>query len=156
MKKLKHKHRITIIFVVMAVFLVLEQGLFLHNIIHQEQPKVQENVLKYLELNQSNVLFWLDYFQIKEKEIVFKQSILETGYFTSSVCIMNNNLFGLMKSKTEYYKFSHWIESIVAYKHKIQCRQKEKEDYYQFLKRIKYSSDKQYINKLKQININNK
>ena len=104
-------------------------------------------------LNEQNIIYWINYFELKEPEIVLSQIKLETGYLNSKICINNNNLLGLMKSKTEYYKFSHWIESLIFYKYKIQNRYKpNKETYYQFLIRIKYAEDNYYIKKLKQIN----
>ena len=104
-------------------------------------------------LNEQNIIYWINYFELKEPEIVLSQIKLETGYLNSKICINNNNLLGLMKSKTEYYKFSHWIESLIFYKYKIQNRYKSnKETYYQFLIRIKYAEDNYYIKKLKQIN----
>ena len=104
-------------------------------------------------LNEQNIIYWIDYFELKEPDIVLAQIKLETGYLNSRVCLENGNLIGMMKNKTEYYKFSHWIESIVAYKYKIQNRYKpNKETYYQFLRRIKYAEDNFYIHKLKQIN----
>lgn len=104
-------------------------------------------------LNEQNIIYWINYFELKEPEIVLSQIKLETGYLNSKICINNNNLLGLIKSKTEYYKFSHWIESLIFYKYKIQNRYKpNKETYYQFLIRIKYAEDNYYVKKLKQIN----
>lgn len=92
----------------------------------------------------------LIYLGIKHPEIVYKQAILETGNFQSNLCIYHNNLFGLRKGK-EYYKFKHWSESVLMYRNRIQSRLKENEDYYDFLSRIKYAEDSEYINKLKNI-----
>lgn len=98
----------------------------------------------------------LKYYDILFPDIVYAQAILETGYFKSSICVKNNNLFGLYNSKKkEYYKFNHWSESVVAYKSKIQNRYYLPEDYYIFLKRINYAEDSLYIDKLKQIVKNN-
>lgn len=63
-----------------------------------------------------------------------------------------NNLFGLYNNrKNEYYVYDNWIESLIHYKIVIQSQLKNNEDYYEFLKRIKYAEDTQYINKLKNI-----
>ena len=47
----------------------------------------------------------------------------------------------------EYYRFSRWEESVVAYQRMIQYRYKGG-NYFQFLKRIGYAKDPRYIVKL--------
>ena len=92
------------------------------------------------------------YYDIKHPTIVKAQAILETGHFTSDLCIKNNNLFGLYDSKNKrYYSYNHWWESIIAYKEIIQKRYDNSKYYYMFLEDIKYAEDKEYINKLKKI-----
>lgn len=94
----------------------------------------------------------LIYYDIKHPEIVYAQAVLETGNFKSKHCIIDNNLFGLYNSKNKrYHKFNHWTESILAYKKWVQNKHKASEDYYSFLRRIKYASDPNYIPKLKKI-----
>lgn len=92
------------------------------------------------------------YYNIHNPQIVVAQSILETGYYRSEVCKRDNNLFGLYNSyKKEYFKFSHWSESVKAYKDMIQYKYKENENYYYFLERIGYAEDSLYNVKLKKI-----
>ena len=89
---------------------------------------------------------------IKHPKVVLAQGILETGHFKSNVCIKHNNLFGLTKDNGKYYHFDNWIESVAFYAIFIQSRYKPpNENYYQFLKRIRYAKDKKYILKLKKI-----
>lgn len=93
-----------------------------------------------------------EYYQLEAKGIVISQAILETGHFRSENCIRNNNLFGLYNSKKKrYYRFNHWTESVVFYRDKIQNRRKSNEAYYDFLNRIGYAEDKEYISKVKNI-----
>ena len=92
----------------------------------------------------------LEYYDIKYPDIVYAQAILETGNFKSKICKRKNNLFGLRKGK-RYVKYNHWVDSVIAYKNKIQNRYKEGEDYYKFLKRIKYAENPKYIIILKKI-----
>lgn len=93
------------------------------------------------------------YYNIHHPEIVVSQSILETGYYRSEGCKKDNNLFGLYNwRKKEYYKFTHWTESVKAYRDMIQYRYKNDEDYYHFLDRIGYAEDSLYIQKIKSIN----
>ncbi len=85
-------------------------------------------------------------------EIVYTQAVLETGWFKSNLCVNNHNLFGLYNArKKEFYKFDSWDKSIAAYKQWIQYKYKKGEDYYDFLLRIGYAEDPEYINKLKNI-----
>ena len=94
----------------------------------------------------------LQYYNIEHPTIVKAQAILETGNFTSNLCIKNNNLFGLYDSKNKrYYSYNHWWESIIAYKKTIQKRYENSRYYYMFLEDIEYAEDKEYINKLKEI-----
>ena len=83
--------------------------------------------------------------------IVIAQALLETGYFTSRVCLENNNLFGLRRPKDGgYYEFDNWEESVKAYRDYVQYKYKGG-DYYQFLQRIGYAEDPDYVTKVRQI-----
>ena len=82
---------------------------------------------------------------------VLAQALLETGNFTSNVCINMNNLFGLYNSKTrEYYKFQQWQDSVLAYKYMIQYKYKGG-NYLDFLRNIGYAEDPLYIYKIAKI-----
>lgn len=94
----------------------------------------------------------LVYYKLEHKEIVLAQAILETGHFTSDVCVKYNNLFGLYNSKEkQYYRFAHWSESVIAYKEWIQRRYQSPDNYYTFLKELNYAEDKNYTKTLKEI-----
>ena len=94
----------------------------------------------------------LQYYNIEHPTIVKAQAILETGNFTSNLCIKNNNLFGLYDSKNKrYYSYKHWWESVEAYKKLVQRKYNNSKYYYIFLEDIKYAKDKEYINKVKKI-----
>ena len=91
------------------------------------------------------------YYEIQYPEIVTAQSILETGYYKSEVCLQYNNLFGLYNSKKrDYYSFNHWAESVKAYYDLVQYRYKEG-DYYAWLSKIGYAEDPNYISKVKSV-----
>jgi len=100
-------------------------------------------------LCKESVLYYLNLFDVKQPNIVLKQALLETGNFTSRLCKENNNLFGLKRFSTgQYFKFSHWAESIVMYKWTIQYKY-ESGCYYEFLDTIGYAEDINYTAKLK-------
>lgn len=92
----------------------------------------------------------LVYYEVKHPDIVYAQALLETGHFTSPLCVKHNNLFGLYNSSKEnYYRFNHWAESVEAYIKFVQYKYKPPDDYYEFLDRIGYAEDSTYIEKLK-------
>jgi len=100
-------------------------------------------------LCEESVLYYLNIFDVKEPNIVLKQALLETGNFTSHLCKENNNLFGLKRFSTgEYFKFSHFTESIVMYKWTIQNKYNGG-CYYKFLDSLPYAEDINYTKKLK-------
>lgn len=144
------------------LMLFLIGGLYgLYYIDYQEEHREPEKV-DVLRLEQSEFLLSekpdddlmavLEYYNVKHKNIVYAQAILETGHFRSKVCREYNNLFGLYNSRSkDYYKFNHWSESVVAYLNYIQYRYKPPNDYYKFLEEIGYAEDPQYITKLKNI-----
>lgn len=96
----------------------------------------------------------LQHYEFPEPAIITAQAVLETGNFKSRLCLNNNNLFGLYNSsKLEYYKFDSWISCIFAYKKFILNKYRDKENYYDFLQRIGYAEDPEYINKVKNIEL---
>ncbi len=86
---------------------------------------------------------------IPHHTIVLAQARLETGNFRSDRCRRDHNLFG-MKRGRRFAKYSNWRESVKDYKQRISSRYKGG-DYYAFLRRIGYASDKNYIRKVKHI-----
>lgn len=92
-----------------------------------------------------------EYYDIQYSDIVIAQAILETGHFRSKNCKERNNLFGLYNSyKKEYFVFNHWAESVQAYYDLVQYRYKEG-DYYDWLQKIGYAEDPEYITKIKKV-----
>lgn len=111
-----------------------------------EQPKF------FSQTPQEGLEEALSYYGLKHKDIVCAQAILETGHFKSKVCLKYNNLFGLYNSKEKRYcRFKHWTESVVAYKEWVQKKYQPPNNYYTFLKEIKYAGDRSYIKLLKEI-----
>lgn len=103
------------------------------------------------ELNITNLYQALDLYGVAFPKIVVAQALLETGYFTSNVCLNYNNLFGLRRpTDGSYYRFRNWEESVKAYKDYVQYKYKGG-DYFRFLNRIGYAEDPNYIYKVKSI-----
>ena len=96
----------------------------------------------------SNLLYEIRKNGILHEKVVLAQAILETGWFTSSVCRNKNNLFGLTNPRTgQYYEFDHWTESVKAYYTKVQYRYKGG-NYLLWLDEIGYAEKKTYIQAL--------
>ena len=90
----------------------------------------------------------------KFPKVVMAQGILETGYFTSHVCLEYNNLFGLRRpSDGSYYRFDSWEESVKAYRDYVQYKYKGG-DYYAFLRSIGYAENPYYVSRVKSIATN--
>lgn len=98
----------------------------------------------------------LIYFEIQHPEWVLAQAKLETGYYKSDVFLEHNNLFGLYNSsRGRYFSFVHWSESVIAYKKWIQRPERydssKYNDYGEYLIKMGYAEDPQYINKVKSL-----
>lgn len=102
-------------------------------------------------LTVKNLYQALDRYGILHKDVVLAQALLETGYFTSRVCRENNNLFGLRRpSDGSYYSFARWEDSVRAYRDYVQYKY-QGGDYYDFLTRIGYAEDREYVTKVRNI-----
>ena len=96
----------------------------------------------------SNLLYEIRKNGIQHEKVVLAQAILETGWFTSNVCLTKNNLFGLTNPRTgQYYEFEHWTESVKAYYTKVQYRYKGG-NYLLWLDEIGYAVKTTYIESL--------
>lgn len=119
------------------------------------RPKVEEHDVSFLkakELNDSILYLALVHYNIRHPKIVLAQAKLESGNFTSNHYKKRNNFLGLYDSKRkEYYKFNHWTDCIQGYKDMVEYKLRDNENYYNFLRRIKYASSENYIRQIKQI-----
>jgi len=90
---------------------------------------------------------------IKHPEIVLKQAILETGWFTSKLLMKRNNLFAFRSTK-KYMRFETWQKSVEYYKRwQNDNYTNPKENYYTFLRRKKYARNPDYVKTLKRISL---
>lgn len=129
-------------------------SLLIFNYLHAANTNNKHDTVNFKnrELNYENLNLYLTIKIGKEKDYVLRQVILETGWLTSTVSKTHNNLLGLCNLKG-YYKFNHWTESVDLYKERISKHYKGG-DYYLFLDKFGYAEDKDYIKKLKNINLN--
>ena len=96
----------------------------------------------------------MGYFDVRFPDLVYAQSILETGYYSSDMCLQKNNLFGLYDSTNHTYRtYKYWWESVREYKRLVQDKFKGEtlEEYLIFLDTLPYATDTAYITKLKDV-----
>lgn len=133
---------------------------------HSENPEPTINKIEinrdtnYFDLNPSNVYREIMKADIKFSEIVLRQSIIESGWYTSHNCLERNNLFGMKggektKDNPHGYKiYKNWVESIKAYKEWQSKRlTPDVSNYYQFLVDHKYHQSPDYQRKCEGINL---
>lgn len=97
------------------------------------------------DLTLGNLLLEIRKNGIQYENVVLAQAILETGWFTSSVCRNKKNLFGLTNPRTgEYYEFDRWQDSVKAYYTKVQYKYKGG-NYLLWLDRLPYAEANSYI-----------
>jgi hypothetical protein len=99
-------------------------------------------------LSLQNVYHYLNWLGVDSIDIVMRQCILETGWLRH---IPNNNLFGFSYGG-QTIDFDNWKQSCMYY----YCWQKRKYKggcYYDFITKIGYASDPDYIKKLKGIDL---
>lgn len=87
---------------------------------------------------------------LEAAEIASCQSALETGWYTSYLCVKKHNIFGLVGIGGKFMEFDSWKRCCRAYADLIYSRY-DGGDYYEFLIRIGYAEDPDYIRKVKQI-----
>lgn len=164
MKDFKHFSWISFLFgVIVGIMLysafLLGYVLNIHSVIIKKES--MDNIVTKIDtikkdsvnvtLTDDSLLEELQARNIAHPKIVLAQAKLETGNYTSKVCLTHNNLFGLRKADGSYYKFNHWKESVQAYKDYIQYKYQPPSNYYKFLEDIGYAEDKSYTDKLKKI-----
>jgi len=114
------------------------------------KPIPYADTVKIEGFSENNLIEFMMLIEIQYPEIVLAQAKLESGNFTSNRFKKYNALFGFQTSDTNIIKYKSWKESVIHYKTWQMKRLKGGENYYDFLIRIKYASDTNYINKLKQ------
>ena len=88
--------------------------------------------------------------KVPHAEIVLAQARLESGNFKSHRARVHHNILGI-KHNGRYARYRRWQDCVADYKRHISSRYRKGEDYYAFLRRIGYASDRQYGRKVREI-----
>lgn len=114
------------------------------------------------ELNDENVLAFMEFIGIEHSHIVLAQMKLESSHYQSKLAKENNNYFGMkhprqrltmsMGEKNGYANFRSWAHSILDYA-LWQKRYAYDLDEQEYLKKIGsvYAEDEEYIRKVKNL-----
>lgn len=114
------------------------------------KPSPCADTIRLEGFSENKLIEFMKLVEMEYPDIVLAQAKLESGNFTSNRFIKYNALFGFQKSESNIIKYKSWKESVVHYKCWQMNRLREDENYYNFLIRVKYAADTNYINKLKQ------
>lgn len=132
--------------------------------IFRVKKQVFENSVYTMPLTTSLLYEGLIYAGIKEPDIVYKQAIIETGWFTSELFTDANNIFGMRMPRVrpttaigeyDYHAaYTHWYDSIkdyILFQDYYLNRGYSFSEYLLFLEDIGYATDTLYTSKLKSI-----
>ena len=133
-----------------TVYFVLKNTMFKQPIPEIRKPSIIVDTVRIEVFSEANLIRYMDILEIEYPNIVLAQAKLESGNFTSNRFKEYNALFGFQTSNTNIIKYKSWKESVINYKNWQMRRLKDGENYYDFLIRVGYSTDSNYVNKLKQ------
>ncbi len=113
-------------------------------------------------LTWDNIEWYMEYYHVREPGIVKTQIKHETANLTSRFCREQNNLCGMRLARlrpttaigegNRMAKYSKWQESLLDYAI-YQSKYYKGGDYFLFLTKHGYATDKKYIKKLKSYDI---
>lgn len=103
-----------------------------------------------LPLTLDSYLDVCEMYGIADAEIVYAQSCLESGHFTSKRFRNHNNHLGI-KAGRHYASYPYWADCLRAYSKKVANKKRPGENHYAFLSRIGYAEDPDYISKVKSV-----
>lgn len=128
--------------------------------------QIQDEIFSTSEFSIEVFYKALVFTEIQNPDIVFKQSILETGWFTSRSFTEYHNPFGMKQpriretyaigTKLNHGEFTHWYEAVKDYKlwQDYWIKQKlDTEEYYVFLDQLPYAEGPRYTKVLRSIQI---
>lgn len=147
------RRKVWTIISIFAIFIILFIGIWRNNNIVQptlQKPIYITDTVKIERFSEANLIKYMNILDIEYANIVLNQAKHETGNFTSNRFKEYNALFGFQISDVNIIKYKSWKESVIHYKYWQMKKLRLNEDYYNFLERVNYSEDPDYINKLKQ------
>lgn len=106
--------------------------------------------LDTLSLSPENYLEVCEFYNIADPELVYAQSCLESGHFTSRKFKTKNNHLGIKKGKG-YASYDNWAMCLKDYSDRVAYKKHKNENHYTFLIRIGYAEDEEYVNKVKSV-----
>jgi hypothetical protein len=139
---------------------------FVNNYLKELRVKKEISDLKHSDFSIKHLKRYLKLKGVKDSKIVLKQFILETGHFRSKSFTRYNNLSGMKLPRIRpttaigtgygHAAYKHWTDSVDDYllwqeynKHKLA----DATDYYQFLSKVGYAENSQYVKLLKRIQV---
>lgn len=133
-----------------------------------KQYEKDQEILKLesSKLTIQNLYRYMELIGVRDKKIVLRQIILESGWLRSSLTRRYNNLLGMKLARIRptlasgqalgHAKFNHWTDSVkdyVLWRIYWENKGHNTSNYYKFLKHIGYAESKIYIATLKSINV---
>jgi len=133
-----------------TAYFVLKNTMFKQPIPEIRKPSIIVDTVRIETFSEANLIRYMEILEIEYPDIVLAQAKLESANFTSNRFKEHNALFGFQTSNDNVIKYKSWKQSVINYKNWQMRRLKDGENYYDFLVRVKYSEDSNYVNKLKQ------
>lgn len=140
--------------------------LLVYNPFYKVETQIEEIII-FQEVDrevftEQNLIDYLIELRIPHPHIVFAQARLETGHFTSTIFLENNNLFGMKRAYSRpstsigmnrgHAKYESWQDSVIDFAlYKAYVAQGKTEKEYFTLLETSYAEDPRYIHKVRQL-----
>jgi len=149
-----------------SILLAIGYGWLMYTIGYGDKTEEYDSNTKSLSTNQfseETLIKMMNDLSMRFPHIVLAQSILETGFWKSTIFVENHNLFGMKEAKSRittalgtnknHAHYNSWRESVYDFAF-YQCRYlskiKNEDEYYAYLSNS-YAQDSTYTSKLKNI-----
>lgn len=149
--------------ILFAIFTILFFSLVIHlnSCMEQEKQSVFSNadtICLEDSFSVKDFVLELHLQEIKYPDIVLRQACWESGFFSSKIWREKNNPFGFYHSidsiHGEYILFNDWRSAITYYKD-WQDKRYKGGDYYEFLIKVGYAQDSNYVKSVRGIDLSN-
>ena len=164
------KKTLTILILLLTIFVSNVGGVLqfseaeMQEMVQDMMAKLRVEDIRASEFSPQLLLEYMELRGIKHPEVVYKQAVLETGWFKHIRCTEYNNYFGMKKAKVrehcqlgvwkKHATYEHWTLSVDDYKYWQEYWEGEgysQRNYYSFLSEVGYATAKNYTRTLKQI-----